>query len=172
MPLPCRRCVWSFPMIWPAILEKMFEGFRVNSIWPPNHVTYQLEINKLVKGCLGESVCEFLPQSVQPFWRRFLKFIYFQSKMAEEPCDLWHHKFIFCFQLCSGTRVFMIRVWHKFRVNRIRCVFLFKMAAKPCDLWHHNLYHNFIMTILEKRNKWVEVRIEYVLGVSAEEGSW
>jgi len=35
----------------------MFEGFRVNSIWPPNHVTYQLEINKLVKGCLGESMC-------------------------------------------------------------------------------------------------------------------
>ena len=99
--------LWSFPLIcWAVLQKKMFEGFRVNSIWPPNHVTYQLEINKLVKGCLGESVCEFLPQSVQPFrWRRFLKFINFQSKMADEPCDLWHHKFRFCFQSWSGTRL-------------------------------------------------------------------
>ena len=67
----------------------MFEGFRVNSIWPPNHVTYQLEINKLVKGFIGEGVCEFLPQSAHPFWRRRLKiFIHFQSKMADELCDI------------------------------------------------------------------------------------
>ena len=101
--------MWSFPLICLAVLEKkMFEGFRVNSIWPPNHVTYQLEINQLVKGCLGESVCEFFPQYVQPFWRRrLLKFINFQSKMADEPCDLWHHKFIFCFQSCSGTRLWI-----------------------------------------------------------------
>ena len=114
----CAIRMWSFPLIWPAVLEKkMFESFRVNSIWPPNHVTYQLEINKLVKGCLGESVCEILPQSVQPFWRRrFKKFINFQYKMTDEPCDLWHHKFTFCLQSCGGICV-------KFRVNRIRCVF-------------------------------------------------
>ena len=114
--------MWSFPLISPAVLEKkMFEGFRVNSIWPPNHVTYQLEINKLVKGCLAESVCEFLPQSVWPFWRRiFLKFINFQSKMADEPCDLWHEKFKFCFQSCSGTRVlsFVLIRWGTFFYSR------------------------------------------------------
>ena len=102
--------MWSFPLIWPAVLEKkMFEGFRVNSIWPTNRVTYQLEINKLVKGYLGESVCEFLPQSVKLFWRRrFKKFINFQSKMADEPCDLWHHKFIFCFKPCIGTHLWSL----------------------------------------------------------------
>ncbi len=48
----------------------MFEGFRVFSRWPPNHVTYQEEINKLEKGRLGEYMCKDSPQSVWPFWRR------------------------------------------------------------------------------------------------------
>ncbi len=131
--------MWSFPLIWPAVLEKkMFEGFRVNSIWPPNHVTYQLEINKLLKGCLGESVCEILPQSVQPFWRRrFLKFINFQSKMADEPCDLWHHKFTFYLQSSSGIRVwsFVLIGWGVFFYprwppNHVTCdVIIFTMYA-------------------------------------------
>ena len=46
--------------------------FFFNPIWPPNHITYHLEINKLVQACLGEHVCKVLPQSVQPFWRRKL----------------------------------------------------------------------------------------------------
>ena len=86
--------------------RKHYLIFFLKPTWLPNHVTYQLEINKHVKACLGESVGEFLPQSVQPFWRRrFLKFINFQSKIADEPYDLWHHKFTSCLQSCSGIRV-------------------------------------------------------------------
>ncbi len=67
----------------------MFEGFRVNPRWPPNHVTDQEEINKLEKARHGEYMCEVSSQSILPFWRRrFLKFIHFQSKMAAELCDL------------------------------------------------------------------------------------
>ncbi len=51
----------------------MFEGFRINSRWPPNHVIYQEEINKLAKGRHAEYMCKGLLQSVQPFWRRRLK---------------------------------------------------------------------------------------------------
>ena len=35
-------CVWSFPSICPADLEKVFKGFRVNTIWLSNHVTYNV----------------------------------------------------------------------------------------------------------------------------------
>ena len=42
----------------------MFEGFRVNSRWPPNHVTYQEEINKLEKGRHGEYMCKVSSRSV------------------------------------------------------------------------------------------------------------
>jgi len=62
----------------------MFECFRVFSRWPPNHVTYQDEINKLEKGPLGEYTCKVLPQSVWPFWRRRLKKKTFKNKMAAE----------------------------------------------------------------------------------------
>ena len=48
----------------------MFEGFKVFSRWPPNHVTDQEEINKLERGPHRECTCKVSPQSVQPFWRR------------------------------------------------------------------------------------------------------
>ena len=87
-------------LIWPAVLEKkVFEGFWVNSICLPNHVTYQLEINKLVKGCLGERVCKVSPQSVQLFWRRFI-YLFIQNNMAAEPCDLWRHNIFFPMVSC------------------------------------------------------------------------
>ena len=58
----------------------MFDGFRVFSRWPPNHVTYQEQINKLEKGPLGEYMCKVSPQSVQPFWRRRIKKIYLKTR--------------------------------------------------------------------------------------------
>ena len=59
----------------------MFEGFKVNSRWPPNRVTDQEEINKLEKAPHGAYMCKVSSQSVQPFWRRrFLKFINFNPR--------------------------------------------------------------------------------------------
>ena len=91
--------MWSFSLIWPAVLEKMFEGFKVNSIWPPNHVTYQYEINKLEKGRHGECVCKVSPQSVQPFWRRRFFLFYFKFKTRWLPNQVTYDVIIYFF--CS-----------------------------------------------------------------------
>ena len=34
--------VAGFPSFCPAVLEKIFVGFRVNPIWLPNHVNYDV----------------------------------------------------------------------------------------------------------------------------------
>ena len=42
-PKDWRTFLWNFPSICPVVLEKkIFVGFRVNPIWLPNHVTYDI----------------------------------------------------------------------------------------------------------------------------------
>ena len=51
----------------------MFEGFSVNSRWPPNRVTDQEEINKLEKAPHGEYMCIVSSQSVAVLEKKIFK---------------------------------------------------------------------------------------------------
>jgi len=129
IPLPCRICVWNFPLIWPAVLE-MFEGFWLNSIWLPNHATNQLEINKLVKGCLGEYVRKVSPQSVQPFWR--IRFIYLFFKTIWLPncmtCDV---------KIFISCRVVPLMTLKKFQIYPMHRSAFWNFTRIPLHQWCH-----------------------------------
>ena len=85
------KCAVSHRLI-KRFQRKRYLIFFFNPIWLPNHVTYQLFLNKPVLPRLGKHFCEVSPWSVQPFWRRkfFYRFLG-KSNVATKPCDLWHH---------------------------------------------------------------------------------
>ena len=67
--------VWSFPSIYPDVLEKkiFFIGFRVNPIWLLNHVTSDVILWTFCSSWIDGHTCTVSPRSVQPLQRRCLK---------------------------------------------------------------------------------------------------
>ena len=82
IPMSCGTCLWSFPSICPAILE-IFEGFRVNPKWLPDHVTYDIIVFKLYSAWIVYHLCTVSLRSVKRFCRRF--FYYFFEKTIWLP---------------------------------------------------------------------------------------
>ena len=91
--------VWNFPSICPAFLEKNgFKGFRVNPIWLPNHVTYDIKCGEL-----------FFPHGVMPvkfrldlfshFGEDFWRIYYFLFLIWLLKHDRWHNILFFCWPI-------------------------------------------------------------------------
>ena len=85
--------------------RRLFYSFRVNTIWLPNHMTYEATMSHVWPFCSswkGGHTCKVSPQSVQPLQRRrFLKVKNPQNNMAAESRDRWRHQFFFLWTILS-----------------------------------------------------------------------